>query len=884
MTRARTRHTCLARTTDRHLQRDPTALKAWKDSSLQSLRQHNFLRTNQFDVERQLDGLEERFRVLNRDGLADALRGSLDALSTVSNKFTPETLHFLLELSDQPVQKTRLEDVRLLQQAAANPGQGLRWEDIAKEDDLTSDRDLWERPDFRDDSSEDELVDVSSDVSVRSEDTSPSSIEAQYRRRATDLVVESQDDHALEKVRLGQAWRTTLAANPRRSLNAKDSVLMSELQAVREVLFMLRGLRNDLFDSKYRPAGTGRLQHASSDAFQALLGRFSHAGHNLQVLREFTRKQQHVPLLQVFQGSVENRLRDFDARLARIETELVDIKGNTVVSLLKVFEDTRPYLAPLVSLCAIVETLEKERYSHPFRYLELLYDTATVSQLEGDEPVYESLGTIFLECFMVYIRPIRRWMQDGELTEGDKTFFISQVRSQLPLSRVWHEQFALRKTADGVLHAPRFLQPAVNKIFETGKSVVILRHLGKRDVSIQQMPEPPLDFRTLAASEFGNFAPFSEIFSAGFDKWMESKHHSAAATLREVLFESCGLWSVLSDLEYIYLMADGSRSDTFAHALFNNLDLLNPRWHDRLLLTQSFQDAFGPVLSSNRINISVSETTDKDIVAGPRSVRDFLPAIHVEYRMLWPIRIVLSEESLSHYHAVFTLLLQIRQAVYALQKCRLLSDGLSELVEEQAVYYGIRSKLLWFFGSLQSYLSTIVLATLSNQLKDDLRQTQDVDSMIAAHSAFAKKLRDAACLGSKLGPIRECMLDIMDLAMHLEEARMAEAERQAEESQELSRLSMSAFGRPSAGRSERYMEINEEEDQTFLAEQDRGILTLAQKPYDEILTEIRTQLDRHLKFICGGLRGVARASADDASGRWDILAEMLEVGVKENPW
>jgi gamma-tubulin complex component 5 len=835
-------------------------------------------------VERQLDGLEERFRVLNRGSLADALRDRLDALGTVSNKFTPDTLHFLLELSDQPVQKTLLEDLERLRQPAIDPGESIRWEDIAKEDGWASDADLWKKVDFRDDSSDDELVEVSSDVSVKSGDTSPSSIEAHHRRRAADLIVDSQDEHALEKARVSQAWRANVAGNCRRSQDAKGGVVLSELQAVREVLFMLQGLRNDLFDSQYRPSATCRLQHASVDSFHALMGRFGRAGQSLQVLREFTRKQQHIPLLQVFQGSVENRLRDFSTHLGSMETGLIDIKENTVVSLVKVFEDTRPYLTTLTSLRTIVQTLEREKYSHPFRYLELLYDSATISQLEGDEPVYQSLGTIFFECFMVYIRPIRRWMQDGELIEGDKTFFISQVQSQLPLSRVWQDQFALRKTADGILHAPRFLQPAVGKIFETGKSMVILRHLGKHNASVQQLPEPVLDFQALTASQFGSFAPFSEIFNASFEEWMQSKHHSAAATLRQVLFNSCGLWSVLSDLEYIYLMADGSRSDTFAHALFNNLDLLNPRWNDRLLLTQSFQDAFGPVLSSTRINISALEEAGKEIVAGQRSVRRFLPTIKVDYRMSWPIRIVLSEVSLGHYQAVFTLLLQTRQAVYALQKSRLLSDDLSAHVGEQVVYYGLRSKLLWFLGSLQAYLSNIVLAPLSNQLKEDLRQTQDVDSMISVHSAFAKQLRDSACLGSKLEPIRDCMLDMMDLAMRLEEARGAESERQAEETEELSRRSLSTPARPSPGRTERYMEINEEEDQTFLAEQDRSILPPSHKPYGEELAEIRTQLDRHLKFICGGLRGVARASADATAGKWDILAEVLEVGVNENPW
>jgi gamma-tubulin complex component 5 len=35
-----------------------------------------------------------------------------------------------------------------------------------------------------------------------------------------------------------------------------------------------------------------------------------------------------------------------------------------------------------------------------------------------------------------------------------------------------------------------------------------------------------------------------------------------------------------------------------------------------------------------------------------------------------------------------------------------------------------------------------------------------------------------------------------------------------------------------------------------------------------------------VRFVAGGLRGVARASREEAAAKWDLLAEMLEVGIK----
>ncbi len=70
------------------------------------------------------------------------------------------------------------------------------------------------------------------------------------------------------------------------------------------------------------------------------------------------------------------------------------------------------------------------------------------------------------------------------------------------------------------------------------------------------------------------FAPFAERFSDAFSAWIESKHHTASATLRKLLFESYGLSSGLGALQLVYLMTDGSLSNAFAAAVFRHLDNL----------------------------------------------------------------------------------------------------------------------------------------------------------------------------------------------------------------------------------------------------------------------------------------------------------------------
>src|SRR5207247_685054 len=130
--------------------------------------------------------------------------------------------------------------------------------------------------------------------------------------------------------------------------------------------------------------------------------------------------------------------------------------------------------------------------------------------------------------------------------------------------------------------------------------------------------------------------------------------------------------------------------------------------------------------------------------------------------------------------------------------------------DEHALYYSLRSKLLWFCDSFDAYLTSLVLAPGVTKMRADLRKAADVDAMIAVHSRFLKEMIDEACLGSRLDPIRECILDLPDM---------------------------------------------------------------------DILRGIQADFGRHLRFIAGGLRGVARASSDTAAGKWEMLAERLEMGV-----
>ncbi|KAJ9148352.1 Spindle pole body component [Pleurostoma richardsiae] len=882
---------------------NPQNFNLYRESALRSLRHHSFLRTNQFVVEDQLKGLEERFSVVGRDGLSNALRTRLEALSAHSTKWTPDILHFLLELSDQPAQNSKLSDLDLLREPEEDPTPSLRWEDIAKEDGWADDRGLWKDINYTD-SSEDEAYGdaLSEDASSDTESTALSSEETQHRITADRLVViEEEQLPLLEQVRKGQQWRCT---EPPKDPNGRQlKIPIPEAQILREVLFMLNGVSSDLFGPDCSPVPKYQLANVSWDAYRALINSFAEYGRILLPLRSFAHSKQQVPLMQVFQDCVGRSLQDIDRQIATIQERFVAIKEDAIVSLVAVLEELRPTVTVLDALSGIICRLKEQRYAHAFRYLELLFDETCMAQLRGEDSTYRFLGRIFFECFQVYVRLIRLWMEEGQLMAGDKTFFVSDSATAVPLNQVWQKQFKLRRTQDGVLHAPKFLQPAVRRIFNTGKSIVVLKHLGRyqsvkeqwassggRDSSGIFQDEPRLEFDAVCTPDT-DFAPFSELFNSVFDLWIRSKYHTTSAALQKILFDSCGLYSSLDALQNIYFMSDGSVSESFASGVFSNLDALNPTWRDRFTLTEFAQEAWASRVDSYRISATAeAQGLQDNPVSLRRSVKRGLPSIKVHYRLAWPVQVILVKESITGYQAVFTLLLQLRRATSVLNEHRPLGARLPSAgdADDEAVYYNVRMRLLWFCNAVHTYLATLVLAPNVSAVRERLREADDVDAMIEVHSGFVKRVVDEACLGRKLDPIRDCILDVFDLAIRLEDARAAEVARGTQDLQEISRLEnvsspLKTPRRAASGRRDLYVsprEKEEEETSTMLGAAKRMSLGGdLEQDYGEVLRHIRSDFDRHLRFITGGLRGVARASSDAASGKWDILAEMLEMGI-----
>ena len=580
------------------LQFDPVtnkqAYKRAKDLAARGLRGHQYARTNQFDVKNSFAGLDEKCRIKNRDDLADALQLRLQKLEGITNKFKPEFLSLLLQLSDRPLENTRVEALDLLEPPSPPPQ--LTWNEILEEDPY-SDEDIWKDIDYAIESSGDEQI-LQKDKKQKKQQPTPATSVDEDDTYDAGSCVDATNDSLVSDVEAAQFWSSPLAED-----GVKTEI--TELQAVRETLFMLAGLQTSLYTvdkerCTVRVNARFKLSHAMPSTVDHLLSHLASIGKDILRLRQWTKRPSTLPLVQTFEAATRKRLLDYDHRLSRLQRRYLVPESPVAVSLLTLHNDIQVESEQTLRLSQIVSDVEPRLLINPFSHLEELFDQTTLAQMTLQKSSFDFFSNMLFDCLRTYLKPIRRWMENGELGANDETFFVFENDSGSDVASMWHDRYVLRRDAQDQLRSPSFLQPAALKIFNTGKSVIFLRELGYGHVLLDELEcEPPLDHQSVCGhSDAVSLSPFPELFNAGFERWIRSKYSLASASLRTHIFHTQGLMRILNTFGLLYLGANGAVFENFANAIFERMDSGRRGWSDRYMLTELARSIFGDVLQA----------------------------------------------------------------------------------------------------------------------------------------------------------------------------------------------------------------------------------------------------------------------------------------------
>ena len=389
-------------------------IRKYRENFVRKVKHHNFGRTNQFAVAEKLSGLEEKFQILNWDDVAEELYLRRMELTKHEERWVPDVLDLLLYLSHDPIRNSRVDNLHKLQARSKTPPP-LKWADVEKDDPIDRREQIWSIPEHSDFSSdEDEIVQSSTHTSPASmKQTQRNEIEIERIFVTSDL---GEDSATSSKLAASQFWR-----------GSEQIVMVTEKQAIREVLFMLSGLPTSMFtahEHHIRPNAQYRLRHLEPESSASLLQEAANIGSEIGSFRKWLQSPQATSVMQLVQSNIRNALASFERTMNHMQTNLLhQISPTGVISLLQTLQSVRWSSAPLKPIANITMCVAQ---NESIIALNTLYEQLDLAYSCSDAEALHTILPIFLAATKLYAEPIDRWLQIGRVVSSPEPLFISE--------------------------------------------------------------------------------------------------------------------------------------------------------------------------------------------------------------------------------------------------------------------------------------------------------------------------------------------------------------------------------------------------------------------------------------------------------------------------
>lgn len=816
--------------------RDDPEFKQTLNETTKGLRNSSYARTNQFEVRSKLDGLVEKFAVLNRDDLAEELQTRVDELPTKS-KWLPEILSLLLLLSDRPAEKTGLEDLEALIKPPENQ-HTLTWKEIFAHEPL-DDSGIWDDVERGYHSSGDEATAHEEDETTSTKATSVGDEDLVALAR---LHVVHPDENALDEIK---------NAHARLVEEQSKHVSISELTIVRESLSMLQGLPTSTYDvqswtGKVSASQKFALDTATRQVLNDMIARCADLGSSINTLRAWLRKDVQVLHLQSCQASIQGLLMDFASQLAAIEKKFASPQTQPIVSIMDVRKEVESLANPLLHLSRLVQKSEEESKTSPFALLDLLHYEACIAQMSGDPQLTMTLAHVLCAGLRTYLKPVSIWVRNGFLADYDQTFFVIEANKDCELGKIWHERFTMRTLADGRLSVPEFLLNLARRIFALGKSRAFLAALNGGSVETDDTVKHPFPDVISLAERLNSFSlmPFSEVLSDALESWIADIGKDCTPLLCTTLLQERGLLNTLNGLAESFCSQNGRLFQAFADTLFWRMDT-GKSWRDRFLLTELAQSTLGS--AANVVAETLTVAVDGEQGSLPNSSITQLGTLKLEMLFSWPVQNVTRSQSPASYSKTFTFLLQVYRSKYLLRRqiieLRSLDSQTKRLPRSVSIALSLRQALIAIVDTLYNHITSTAWI-LSVRLRKDVQAADGIDTMADIWAQHEKQVEASLLLTPNLKPLRDAVVGVLKLY-----EQFCDAWR-------------SLMTKAKSG-----------ESHASNAGDEQGGTGSDSTAEARNLTALQSDLEKSLSFITAGLRATSRAGGNTAL---EALADRLD--------
>ena len=837
-----------------------TRIRRHKDNFSRTVKHHNYGRTNPFAVNERLIGLEEKLQVLNLDDVAGELflrRTELDRDHS-DLRWLPDILDLLLHLSHKPAIYSRLENLGR-SKAPAQTTLQLTWEDIQADDPIDRRDPIWSVPKYSDFSSDED-----EELVVSSAQTSPASVKQNEKvdvGRIFDVPLPGNSSSAFEAA---QFW-----------LTSGQYIPITEIQAVREVLFMLEGHSTSLFTSLndgYKAKARYRIGHLEATTSRSLLGEAAHLGSEVQAVRDWLRLDRRSNVLQLIQSKVTDLLANFDMAVAKEHAAILQKHSRTrVISLLQILQRARSASRPVLAVSTVTYQVKSD---DAIAVLNALYSRIETAQASCNTSDTGTLLIIFQSALHLYSKPVDRWLHTGKIKATEPFFIRDNDKQSRTPSTLWQAWYSLTDEQDTLV--PSFLRQSAGQIFKIGKTSAFLSQLGhvvSSDIEGQGIAAAASEAARLTAR---SMLPFSATFEMVLDRHLTTLLTESTNTLKHILETNCGLNRLLDAFDYIYLAKDGVILDLIETKMFGQIDRCMDMWNDCLLLSDLLAEAYQ---DTNCVNahctiVNAAFTSSRNMESRRRSVK-ILSTMSISYRISWPLANIIPPSSITSYQRVALTLSQIRRVKYLLKRRAYFYIQHMPMDLDGKKARLIHWQLFLFINVLYANLTNCVLQPFTTSMREKLgaTSTDSLDDMIAIHAQYVTALEHATLSSKRIRPLRDALISILDLGVHFTDILISAATN-AELNTQSDNFDEGAFEASSliSGRNRRRRRRDDDDsssdddddDDEGSGEGHSAFVLDKDASVSQEMLKIQDDFKKHGKFLIAGLRAVARSAASNA--------------------
>jgi gamma-tubulin complex component 5 len=198
--------------------------------------------------------------------------------------------------------------------------------------------------------------------------------------------------------------------------------------------------------------------------------------------------------------------------------------------------------------------------------------------------------------------------------------------------------------------------------------------------------------------------PFHHLITASLQNPISAMCNKVASLLLHLLEKDYCLLQHIRNIQSIFLMGAGDVMTLFSSELFKSIQMKKAWYMSSFLngvMLESLQSHHSEV--DDLIQVSVGQ-----IPSELNHTVELVSVIHLDYKIPWPLDMIITQEDLYTYNKVFHFLMQLKWARWVLQQCHLKGFQVpSSLYSTSHCLHMLKRKLLQFVSSVDAYVLSV---------------------------------------------------------------------------------------------------------------------------------------------------------------------------------